>query len=49
MQLVVQNRRAKYGKQIIPTVSAHLENKYGQSFSEKNVRRMMQVCRPAPG
>jgi len=39
---VLNNERAEYGKQIVSTVSAQLENKYGRNFDEKNVRRMMQ-------
>lgn len=39
---VLNNERAEYGKQIVATVSAQLENKYGRNFNVKNVRRMMQ-------
>lgn len=41
---ILQNKRAEYGKQIVQTVSTHLENRYGRNFSEKNVRRMMQFA-----
>jgi predicted nuclease of restriction endonuclease-like (RecB) superfamily len=41
---ILQNKRAEYGKQIVPTVSAQLENRYGRNFNEKNVRRMMQFA-----
>ncbi|WP_051230779.1 PDDEXK nuclease domain-containing protein [Epilithonimonas caeni] len=41
---VLQNQRAEYGKQILPTVSAKLENLYGRNFTERNVRRMMQFA-----
>lgn len=41
---VLQNQRAEYGKQILPTVSAQLENLYGRNFTERNVRRMMQFA-----
>lgn len=41
---VLQNQRAEYGKQIVPTLSAQLENLYGRNFAEKNVRRMMQFA-----
>ena len=40
----MQNKRADYGKQIVPTVSAQLENAYGKNFTEKNVRRMIQFA-----
>ena len=43
-QNILQNKRAEYGKQIVPTVSAQLENKYGRNFEEKNLRRMMQFA-----
>ncbi|MFV8346478.1 PDDEXK nuclease domain-containing protein [Flavobacterium sp. ZB4P13] len=43
-ETVLQNKRAEYGKQIVPTVSAQLENKYGRNFEEKNLRRMMQFA-----
>lgn len=40
-QDILQNKRAEYGKQIVSTVSAQLENKYGRNFEIKNLRRMM--------
>lgn len=45
---VLQNKRAAYGKQIVVTLSAQLENVYGQNFAEKNVRRMMQFAEQFP-
>ena len=39
---ILKNDRAQYGKQIIATVSAQLELKYGRNFAEKNLRRMIQ-------
>lgn len=39
---ILQNKRAGYGKQILPTLSAELEKKYGRSFTERNLRRMVQ-------
>ena len=41
---VVVNKRAEYGKQIIVTLSRELEQEFGRSFEEKNVRRMMQFA-----
>ena len=41
---VLKNERAPYGKQIVATVSAQLELKYGRNFNEKNVRRMMKFA-----
>lgn len=45
---VLDNQRAEYGKQIVPTVSAQLEEKFGRNFTEKNVRRMMQFAQQFP-
>ncbi len=41
-EVILNNERAAYGKQIVPTVAAQLELKYGRSFTERNLRRMMQ-------
>lgn len=41
-QDILKNKRAEYGKQIVPTVSAQLESKYGKNFTEKNIRRMIR-------
>jgi predicted nuclease of restriction endonuclease-like (RecB) superfamily len=43
-QNILLNKRAEYGKQIVPTVSAQLEKKYGRNFTEKNVRRMIRFA-----
>ncbi len=45
---VLKNQRANYGKQIVPTLSMQLEQKYGRNFTEKNVRRMMQFAELFP-
>ena len=34
-QDILKNKRAEYGKQIVPTLSAQLENKYGKNFTGK--------------
>lgn len=41
---ILQNQRAEYGKQILPTLSAQLKKLYGRNFTERNVRRMMQFA-----
>ncbi len=41
---ILQNQRAEYGKQIITTVATQLVEKYGRSFSSRNLRRMMQFA-----
>jgi predicted nuclease of restriction endonuclease-like (RecB) superfamily len=47
-ETILQNKRAEYGKQIVLTVSAQLESRYGRNFAEKNVRRMMQFADQFP-
>jgi predicted nuclease of restriction endonuclease-like (RecB) superfamily len=41
---ILQNKRADYGKQIVATLSRQLAEKYGSSYEEKNLRRMMQFA-----
>jgi predicted nuclease of restriction endonuclease-like (RecB) superfamily len=41
---VLNNKRADYGKQIVVTLSRQLTEKYGRSFEEKNLRRMLQFA-----
>lgn len=44
-QDLLKNERAEYGKQTIPTLAKQLQSEYGtNSFSEKNLRRMMQFA-----
>lgn len=41
---ILQNKRADYGKQIVPKVAERLTEKYGRSFEARNLRRMMQFA-----
>jgi predicted nuclease of restriction endonuclease-like (RecB) superfamily len=41
---LLKNARAEYGKQIVVSLSRQLSDKYGVSFEEKNLRRMMQFA-----
>ncbi len=41
---VLQNKRAKYGKQIVVSLARQLGEDYGKGFEEKNIRRMMQFA-----
>lgn len=41
---MLNNERAEYGMQVVGTLSKQLETTYGRSFTEKNVRRMMQFA-----
>lgn len=43
-----QNRSETYGKQIVTTLWRQLTDEYGASFSEKNLRRMMQFAEIFP-
>ena len=45
---ILQNKRADYGKQIVPTLSAQLKEKYGRNFELGNLRRMMQFAEQFP-
>ncbi|GHT00945.1 DUF1016 domain-containing protein [Bacteroidia bacterium] len=47
-ETILQNQRAEYGKQIVPTLSAQLERQYGRNFTEKNVRRMLKFAAQFP-
>jgi len=44
----LENKRAEYGEQIVVTLSRQLGEKYGASFSDKNLRRMMQFATVFP-
>ncbi|WP_316834599.1 DUF1016 N-terminal domain-containing protein [Pedobacter nutrimenti] len=41
---ILGNDRAEYGKQIVASLAQQLGKEYGGSFSEKNLRRMMQFA-----
>jgi predicted nuclease of restriction endonuclease-like (RecB) superfamily len=41
---ILNNQRAEYGKQIVPTLSAQLVTQYGRNYEEKNLRRMLQFA-----
>lgn len=45
---VLQNQRAEYGKQIIPTLSRHLTQEYGNGWGEKHLRQCMQFAQAFP-
>ncbi|WP_078776605.1 PDDEXK nuclease domain-containing protein [Fibrobacter intestinalis] len=48
-QNLLKDRRADYGKQIVANLSKQLRQEYGTgSFSEKNLRRMMQFSSTFP-
>lgn len=41
---VLGNKRAEYGKEVILHISQQLTVEFGNSFSEKNIRKMMQFA-----
>ncbi|MCL2112092.1 MAG: PDDEXK nuclease domain-containing protein [Clostridiales bacterium] len=41
---VLDNQRADYGKQIVSRLATQLTAKYGRSFEQRNLRRMMQFA-----
>ena len=41
---ILENQRAAYAKQIVPTLAIQLQQRYGNQFQEKNLRRMMQFA-----
>ena len=45
---VLQNERAEYGKEIVSTLSRQLVEEFGNGFSEKNLRRMVQFAEVFP-
>ncbi len=45
---VLHNQRAEYGNQIVATVSRQLAIEYGNAFTEKNLRRMVQFAQIFP-
>jgi predicted nuclease of restriction endonuclease-like (RecB) superfamily len=45
---VLQNKRAGYGEQILPTLSAKLEIEFGKGFSARNLARMIQFAEKFP-
>jgi len=42
-QEILKNKRAGYGKQIIPVLSEQLTEEFGKGFSDKNLRHMMKL------
>jgi predicted nuclease of restriction endonuclease-like (RecB) superfamily len=45
---ILQNKRAKYGKQFVATLSQQLETKYGKTFEKTNLTRMMKFAEVFP-
>ena len=47
-QDILEEKRAEYGKEIVVTLSRQLTDDYGNNFSEKNLRRMIQLAEVFP-
>lgn len=45
---ILQNKRAEYGAEILPTLSAKLTEEYGKGYAEKSLRRMIQLAEIFP-
>ncbi len=45
---ILDNKRAEYGKQIVVTASRELTRRFGRSYEEKNLRRMIQFAEKFP-
>ena len=41
---ILKNKRAEYGKQVVASLSRQLVERFGRSFTERNLRRMMQFA-----
>ena len=39
---ILENNRAEYGKEIVVSLSRELTTNFGNSFKDKNIRRMIQ-------
>jgi len=45
---ILEGRRAEYGEEVVSNLAAQLVNEYGNSFSVKNLRRMVQFATTFP-
>ena len=46
--VILKMERAEYGKRIVSTVSTQLQQKYGNEYYLRNIRRMMQFAEQFP-
>jgi predicted nuclease of restriction endonuclease-like (RecB) superfamily len=47
-QDILKEKRAEYGKEIVVTVSRQLVSEFGEGFTDKNLRRMIQFAEAFP-
>lgn len=45
---ILKNKRAEYGEKILPTLSAKLIEEYGNGYSERNIKRMVDFATRFP-
>jgi len=45
---VLDNKRAEYGEKILPTLSAKLTEEYGNGYSKRNLKRMIDFASKFP-
>jgi hypothetical protein len=45
---ILQEKRAEYGEQILPALSAKLEKEFGRGFGERNLGRMVKFAEAFP-
>ena len=45
---ILKEKRAEYGKEIVVTVSRQLVSEFGEGFTDKNLRRMIQFAEAFP-
>jgi hypothetical protein len=45
---ILKEERADYGEKIVATLSRQLNEEFGRGFSEKNLRRMVQLAEAFP-
>lgn len=45
---IMKEKRAEYGEEIVPTVSAQLVPEFGQGFGRRNLFRMIQFAQVFP-
>ncbi|GAG91892.1 unnamed protein product, partial [marine sediment metagenome] len=43
-QDILKEKRARYGEDLLPKLSAKLVHEFGRGFTEKNLRRMVQFA-----
>ena len=45
---ILHDKRAEYGKEIVPLIGTRLTERFGKGFASKNLNRMMQFAKEFP-